>query len=485
MSSVIRMRKNLLGQSVPNTVGKAICDLLNDAYFSKIVLRTIYQRNIRWNPVAMNDFVATVMDNGLVPGIIMYRLHNDEKIGKNEGKSYEMVDGQHRVFTLKAFVESTYQILPHISKPFIVFWQYKNTIEDGTFEYLNVFYRETADVLEWCRENKVKPLFLSDEEKEHFDHFIINVTIINEKISLEQRREMFMSLQKGIPVRNSDFLKNKTDNKLIAFLSENNYEEMMNHSFLEHCYKKASNYWIHWVCRCFFLFKRFNGYFEKSELNIWSVSEIFLMEDKKFKKLIDINSPELNPRNIDIIHEFDDTFRTFIEFLKKSESKLNPTQIFAMFYILCDSSKDLDIISTHIPYISREGYLKENRTMWESKDKREPRRLYFDKCLEQFNSITERALPFDDRQISKTLKKIVWKKCLDNKCEICEDEISEDQFEAGHIVARAIGGQINIDNLIPICFTCNRSMGIRNAYEYKRDTYPHLCVTTVEEAQEL
>jgi hypothetical protein len=39
-------------------------------------------------------------------------------------------------------------------------------------------------------------------------------------------------------------------------------------------------------------------------------------------------------------------------------------------------------------------------------------------------------------------------------------------------VARALGGQVTIENLIPICFTCNRAMGTRNAWEFKRDMYP-------------
>jgi 5-methylcytosine-specific restriction endonuclease McrA len=425
----------------------------------------------------MNDFVSTVMNNGLVPGLIMYQLAPEDKIGKNEGKSFEMVDGQHRLFTLKAFMESTLQILPHISKPFIVYWNYENILEDGITEYSQVFYKETNDVVEWCRENKIKPNYFTEEEKEHFDHFGINITLIRSKLLLNQRREIFMSLQKGIPVRNSDFLKNKTDCKLVAFMSENNYEQMMTDTFFEHCYKKASNYWVHWVCRCFLLYKHFHNKCHSEKMNNALVSEIFLIEDKGLKKLIEVNSPEFNPQNNDIIHDFDDIFRGVIGFLQKFDgSRLNPTQIFALFYSLCDESKNLDIILTHIPYISREGYNKEKRTMWESKVEREPRREYFNKCLQQFNCIKERAMPPDDRQIPKALKKRVWAKCVDGLCEICQDDISENEFEVGHIKARALGGQIDIDNLIPICFTCNRSMGTRNAYEFKKDVYPHLCI---------
>jgi 5-methylcytosine-specific restriction endonuclease McrA len=121
--------------------------------------------------------------------------------------------------------------------------------------------------------------------------------------------------------------------------------------------------------------------------------------------------------------------------------------------------------------------------MWESRDKKEPRSKYFNLCLERLDAITERAPSFDGRQVTKTLRKTVWRKCetdYDNKCAVCEcEEITEDTFEVGHIVARVLGGTIEISNLIPICFGCNRNMGIRNACEYKEDAYPHSTKTLV------
>jgi hypothetical protein len=474
--STVRVRKNLLGETAPETFKKEIQDLLKDSYYDKINSRPVYQRHIRWSPSAMNDFIGTVMDNGLVPGLIMYQLSSDEKIEKNERKSFEMVDGQHRLFTLKAFADSTIQWLPHIKKSFIVHWNYQTTNENGEKQDFYVFYKDTPDVTQWCLENKIaSPQFLTEEERDYFDHFGVNLTLIRSKLTLNQRREIFMSLQKGIPVRNSDFLKNKTDCKLVSFMSENSYEEMMTNTFFEHCYKKATNYWVHWVARCFMLYKRFHGKLNTDKSNNLPVSELFLLEDKQIKKLIEMNSIELNPRDVEVIHEFDDVFRGFIEFLQRfpEETRLNPTQIFALFFILCDESKNTDIILTHVPYLAKEGYRKDKRTMWESKDEKEPRREYFNKCLSQLSSISEPAQPYDDRQISKAMKKRVWEKCVDNMCEICEDEIDQYNFEAGHIISRALGGQVSIENLIPICFDCNRGMGTRNAYEYKRDVYPH------------
>jgi 5-methylcytosine-specific restriction endonuclease McrA len=471
----IRVRKNLLGSYSPETQKNSLSYILQDSYFNRINTRPVYQRHIRWSPSAMNDFIDTVMNNGLVPGLIIYQLAIDEKIGKNETKSFEMVDGQHRLFTLKAFMDSTIQMLPHIKKPFIVHWNYEYVNEIGDVQYSKVFYKETDDVNEWCRENKITPYYLSNEEKEYFDNFGINITIIRSKLSLDQRREIFMSLQKGIPVRNSDFLKNKTNCKLVSFMTENCYEEMMTNTLFERCHKKAANYWVHWVSRCFVLYKRFHSKCHNEKLNTLPVSESFLLEDKQIKKLIEMNSSEFNPRDVEIIHEFDDVFRTFIEFLQKLQegSRLNPTQIFALFYVLCDESKNNDNIMSHMPYLCKEGYRRDKRTMWESRDEKEPRREYFNTCLSQFSSITEPAQPYDDRPISKSLRNMVWSKCVDNLCEICEDEIEYDNFEAGHIVSRSLGGQLIIDNLIPICFDCNRNMGTRNAYEYKKDVYPY------------
>ena len=110
--------------------------------------------------------------------------------------------------------------------------------------------------------------------------------------------------------------------------------------------------------------------------------------------------------------------------------------------------------------------------MWESKGKRTPRREYFNYCLNQINSITERALPPDEKPVSKALKNRVWAKCVDNQCAICKGPITKKDFEAGHIDARSRRGKTDIDNLIPMCFDCNRKMGTRNAYEYRDDVYP-------------
>lgn len=63
------------------------------------------------------------------------------------------------------------------------------------------------------------------------------------------------------------------------------------------------------------------------------------------------------------------------------------------------------------------------------------------------------------------------------KCKVswCQSIITPFTFEAGHNVPESKGGATSVDNLIPICSTCNKSMGNRYTItEYSRLHIPQL-----------
>jgi hypothetical protein len=76
--------------------------------------------------------------------------------------------------------------------------------------------------------------------------------------------------------------------------------------------------------------------------------------------------------------------------------------------------------------------------------------------------------------ISKALRIAVWDAYfgLDkgrSKCFCCETaDIIQSDFECGHVIAEALGGKTDVDNLRPICITCNRGMLTKNLYEFKK-----------------
>ena len=76
--------------------------------------------------------------------------------------------------------------------------------------------------------------------------------------------------------------------------------------------------------------------------------------------------------------------------------------------------------------------------------------------------------------IPKSLKINVWNKYIGDeigktKCLVCETNfITQSNFECAHIHAESNNGQTNIDNLIPCCSICNKSMKNMNLFEFKK-----------------
>lgn len=75
------------------------------------------------------------------------------------------------------------------------------------------------------------------------------------------------------------------------------------------------------------------------------------------------------------------------------------------------------------------------------------------------------------KAIPKAIRNQLWKKHFGDNikgvCYCCKSEIDAlTHFEAGHIIASAKGGTDSVDNLRPVCMSCNRSMGTMNMDEY-------------------
>jgi hypothetical protein len=83
-------------------------------------------------------------------------------------------------------------------------------------------------------------------------------------------------------------------------------------------------------------------------------------------------------------------------------------------------------------------------------------------------------MPPRKKQIPKAVKREVWNKNIGeeigkSKCKCCEKaDISQLNFHCGHIQSEANGGEIHVNNLLPICEVCNKSMGTKNLYEFKK-----------------
>jgi 5-methylcytosine-specific restriction endonuclease McrA len=50
-------------------------------------------------------------------------------------------------------------------------------------------------------------------------------------------------------------------------------------------------------------------------------------------------------------------------------------------------------------------------------------------------------------------------------------DIYQASFSCGHIISEFNGGLNKIENLMPICNSCNSSMGIKDMNEYKKEFF--------------
>ena len=76
------------------------------------------------------------------------------------------------------------------------------------------------------------------------------------------------------------------------------------------------------------------------------------------------------------------------------------------------------------------------------------------------------------KNIPKTLKRVVWNKWIGedlgtSKCLCCKvTSINQMSFHCGHIVSEFHGGELNLENLKPICGSCNLSMRTENMNDF-------------------
>jgi hypothetical protein len=77
------------------------------------------------------------------------------------------------------------------------------------------------------------------------------------------------------------------------------------------------------------------------------------------------------------------------------------------------------------------------------------------------------------KSIPKVVKDLTWQRWIGDdiakaKCLCCGvNEIKMNSFHCGHVISEADGGPTTVDNLRPVCATCNLSMRTQNMEKFK------------------
>lgn len=456
----LRVRNPLLHGEPPKYENIKIQYVVGD--IAKMNLRPSYQREIRWNQSAMNDLIGTIMENGLIPGILSYKLQpGDERFG--EFKS-EIIDGQHRLFTIYHFRNNLPVKLPG-KKPFMIQWVYDRTDV--------VFYSPSDATREWELESPGRVAkYMTEQERDDFDEYCLEIRTLKTQLSLHQRCKIFCSLQNGVKVINSDRLKNELEVRFIEFASENALGSVMTDKVLLHCSKKAPNYWVQWLTRFYLL--------NKECTDVSALPNIFVKSDSDIKGMINKQHDSLQTSEEDE-EWFLQSFQRFTAFINRPELEniaYNPTQLFALFAHLAPSNAGREeILCSNMPFWAKKGNAANLKRMWENVATTQSRKEYFAVCMQELASIVAPVEPVRP-QLSKKDKKAVWDNWFkkghkgDFNCACCQTVITKTNWHCAHVEAWSKSGDSSVENMRPTCEDCNRRMGTQNMDEFIRDNFP-------------
>lgn len=145
-------------------------------------------------------------------------------------------------------------------------------------------------------------------------------------------------------------------------------------------------------------------------------------------------------------------------------------KIYNLEYTNSDKSTDY-VINKIISALKKEINICDKEIKKESKDVIKNNNL---KQLEKANNnnIEVKVKKIKKKSIPIALKRKIWAKWIGEdvgktKCICCKlTDITQLNFSCGHVISEFNGGELKVDNLKPICSSCNSSMGTTNMDEY-------------------
>lgn len=159
-----------------------------------IILRPTYQRNFCWTGAQQELLIDSLINGFPIPSIL---------IAEVDDFKYECIDGQHRLYTIKQFIEN------------------KLVYKDAKTDIYYYYEDKEGSLLEFIRKKKYTYLPLPIQLKKEFERRQICICIIDKSTKLDEyhKRVLFQRLQNGTRVSMIHKIKNMDHmitNKLAA-----------------------------------------------------------------------------------------------------------------------------------------------------------------------------------------------------------------------------------------------------------------------------
>jgi hypothetical protein len=435
---------------------------------NKVNMRPAYQRHLRWSIENYIAFIKTIMILGYIPNIVLYKLHDDDRQELESTHKHECVDGQHRLNAIMHYRKS--EPITINKKEHMITWYHE---ESET----HVFYEKNENTEKWANENTEKKVsYMTENEQSHFNECLIPIDLILCKLTYDQRCDMFVSLQQGKLVRNSDLFKNYVDIPLISHIHKAmKMEETYRNTICPRLTTNSNQNWIFCVVRMFMII------LESHKVDDWVKTT-----DTQVKKKIQKKMPKIMSITKEQIQYAETKINKWISFLDNltKDIKFTPIQMLATFVYF----QETDINESNL-VIRLSGWASnattEKKRMWYQKDYRKEfngittQYQYYKECLDYLHSDSLPEKPIVDKRKPFTTKKRnqLWERDFGKdkigSCHTCGTNINKTaKWHAGHIESHADGGSDDdMDNFIVQCRKCNLECGTENAIKFKENNY--------------
>jgi hypothetical protein len=421
-------------KTITKTIETLHLEMLRDG---RLNLSPPYQRERCWKQEQNVGLINSIMLNHPLPLITLYKLHAsnpDDAEAYAAGIRYECVDGQNRMWAIRAFLSG---------KPIIN----AKGAEEPVFWISPTGRKDYAD--------------MEEEIKELFNNYDIPITIVQESMSMDARKLMFTNMQNGSKISVAEYMRN-TDHPVGKFIWRTGLRDRIL-PIVTGPMLAAKGEWMDMIADCVTLYR----HQERCGVDVLDRSQAEVRAILKCKK-----EAARDTKYDMVISESDDAplmalFEPLIETLtsvKAAGTKYHKFHAIALFSKLLNGES--------LPPAARlQAWFKSHKEVVRQTKEGIKTPVIYSQLLEELTLPLVVAEPKPKRRsMPKATRNNLWerhfKDAKTGTCQTCEKSITPKTYERGHVVAVAAKGTNALTNLVPICFDCNRSCGEENLHTW-------------------
>lgn len=469
--------------SQPPQTNKAISSLYGEYLKNGMLnLSPSYQRDFVWNSDQQSALIDTIMTNCPMPIFLLYMYYPED--------DYECIDGQNRLTTIREYIEQD----PTNTIPFA--WIIITPTEEIYVYYNNEATRSKMEA--YCEtQNKKKRRglrrthrLMTKMEQNRFHNYQLVLSEIKTKLTVDQRKDIFMRWQNGTTISRCDAYKNK-DYVYCKYISQHNVNKTLVKNMLGKLIK--TNNWVYDVYRLFTSYKAV----EQIQDSLLCQLQIEAENERE-------DEGETNYRDLQTKLE---QLLVKLKPLEPYKNAMYITFLLGYIYLYRKASPSVRLIAEKKEFLENFA----NYSLKEVKDRHMHNTLNNTKNVKAFadafpvftddfyvyidkyrdvplvtsntnqtsnNTNTNTNTNKKKESIPNSLKTDVWNKYIgiengESPCPCCRTrKINQREFHAGHVIPEKDGGPTTVENLRPICAPCNLSMGTQNMRTFIQKHYP-------------